>query len=102
MHPSLKRQSSRLPRRFPVGATYVVEGHGGEDGDLRVSSRYVDLPDGRRINLPADGGRTVSPRVLASRRRRRQIQAQSQMPGRSAVIRKKFIAKAGTTRQQER
>ncbi len=42
----------RLPHRFPVGATYVVEGYGGEDGDLRVISRYVVLPSGRRINVP--------------------------------------------------
>jgi hypothetical protein len=42
----------RLPHRFPVGATYVVEGYGGEDGDLRVISRYVVLPGGRRINVP--------------------------------------------------
>ena len=41
-----------LPHRFPVGATYVVEGYGGEDGDLRVISRYVVLPGGRRINVP--------------------------------------------------
>ena len=47
-------QSSSLPTRFPVGAKYVVEGRGGEDGQLRVFSRYVVLPGGRRIKLPAD------------------------------------------------
>jgi hypothetical protein len=26
----IDRLSSRLPRRFPVGAKYVVEGYGGE------------------------------------------------------------------------
>jgi hypothetical protein len=46
--------SSRLPRRFPVGAKYVVEGYGGEEGNLRLIARYVVLPDGRRINVPAD------------------------------------------------
>jgi hypothetical protein len=45
---------SSLPTRFPVGAKYVVEGRGGEDGRLRVFSRYVVLPDGQRIKLPAD------------------------------------------------
>ena len=45
--------SSRLPRRFPVGAKYVVEGSGGEEGNLRVIARYVVLPSGRRINIPA-------------------------------------------------
>jgi hypothetical protein len=37
---------SQLPRRFPVGATYVVEGVGGAEGHLRVIG-------GRRINIPA-------------------------------------------------
>jgi hypothetical protein len=45
--------SSRLPRRYPVGAKYVVEGYGGEKGDLRVIARYVVLPGGRRINIAA-------------------------------------------------
>ncbi len=44
----------RLPKRFPVGTTYVVEGRGGEHGDLRVFSRYVVLPGGQRINLVDD------------------------------------------------
>jgi hypothetical protein len=43
---------SQLPRRFPVGATYVVEGVGGAEGHLRVIARYVVLPGGRRINIP--------------------------------------------------
>ena len=33
-----------LPRRFPVGAKYVVEGYGGEKGNLRLIARYVVLP----------------------------------------------------------
>jgi len=45
--------SSRLPRRFPVDAKYVVEGYGGEKGNLRVIARYVVLPGGRRINIAA-------------------------------------------------
>ncbi|MDR3420558.1 MAG: hypothetical protein P4L80_04830 [Xanthobacteraceae bacterium] len=57
----------RLPRRFPVGATYVVEGYGGDEGDLRVIARYVVLPGGRRINVPADFSLPV-PRALAFRR----------------------------------
>ena len=50
----IDRQSSPLPKRFPVGARYVVEGRGGEDGHLRVFSRYVVLPGGQRINVPSD------------------------------------------------
>jgi hypothetical protein len=49
----IDRLSNRLPRRFPVGARYVVEGYGGEKGNLRVIARYVVLPGGRRINIPA-------------------------------------------------
>jgi hypothetical protein len=43
----------QLPRRFPVGATYVVEGVGGAEGHLRVTARYVVMPGGGRINIPA-------------------------------------------------
>src|SRR5580700_5860706 len=32
----IDRQSTPLPKRLPVGARYVVEGRGGEDGHLRV------------------------------------------------------------------
>jgi hypothetical protein len=57
----IDRLSSRLPRRFPVGAKYVVEGYGGEEGNLRLIARYVVLPGGRRINVPADLSQPVSP-----------------------------------------
>ena len=48
---SKSRLERRLPRRFPVGAKYVVEGYGGKEGRLRVIARYVVLPGGRRINV---------------------------------------------------
>ena len=48
--------SRLLPEQLPVGASYVVEGYGGESGNLRVISRYVLIPDGSRINVPADFG----------------------------------------------
>jgi hypothetical protein len=59
--------ANRLPDQFPVGSKYVVEGHGGGDGNLRVFSRYIVLPDGRRIDLPAD---FVRPSMQRPRRRR--------------------------------
>jgi hypothetical protein len=62
MQLSASRKPSRLPKRFPVGTTYVVEGRGGQDGHLRVFSRYLVLPGGRRINLAADFGGPASPR----------------------------------------
>ena len=58
-----------LPRRFLVGAKYVVEGYGGEKGNLRLIARYVVLPGGQRINVPADLSQPVSPRAMALRRR---------------------------------
>ena len=44
----------RLPRRLPVGATYVVEGYGGGEGNLRVVARYVRA-------CRAGGGSILSP-----------------------------------------
>jgi hypothetical protein len=57
MHLRASHKSSRLPKRFPVGATYVVEGRAGARGQLLVSSRYVVLPGGRRIDVSADFGK---------------------------------------------
>lgn len=42
-------QVSRLPSRFPVGTRYVIEGSGGH-----IHLRYLEFPDGRQIQLPAD------------------------------------------------
>ena len=55
------RTPGRLPRRFPVGATYVVEGYGGEEGNFRVIARYVVLPA---------GGGLMFPPIFRARRRR--------------------------------
>ena len=100
MHLSLSRQTSRLPKRLPVGTTYVVEGHGGGDGNLRVFSRYVVLPNGQRINLGADlGGST------ASRARRPRSRGESAAPntrkGRASRP-KKISANGGTSRRHGR
>src|SRR6202050_1408063 len=64
------RQSSPLPKRFPIGARYVVEGRGGEDGHLRVISRYVVLPGGQRINVPADLGQQAAVNMRVPRHSR--------------------------------
>jgi hypothetical protein len=56
-----------LPSRFPVGTRYVIEGNAG-----RVSARYIEFPDGRKIDLPADlAARTKS---HAARGRRKPAQ----------------------------
>jgi hypothetical protein len=65
-------EANRLPNRFPVGTRYVIEGRGG-----RISLRYLEFPDGRKVDLPSDlAARTKSrasagARVRAGRRRAR-------------------------------
>jgi hypothetical protein len=54
-----------LRSRFPIGTRYVVEGRGGEEGRLRIRLRYLEFPDGRHVDLPAD----LSHRTRARRRR---------------------------------
>jgi hypothetical protein len=49
--------------RFPIGTTYVVEGRAGEHGKLLVSSRYVVLPGGQRIDIAIDFGKSASVRI---------------------------------------
>ena len=70
--------SNRLPGRFPVGTRYVIEGRREGDGDLRISLRCLEFPDGRQVRLPADQTRPIRPggRAKAARRRSR--------PGRQA------------------
>jgi hypothetical protein len=57
-------KSIDLPSRFPVGTRYVIEGNAG-----RISSRYIEFPDGRKINLPADLAARM--KSDAARRRRK-------------------------------
>lgn len=82
------QSSRRLPKRFPVGARYVVEGHSDAHDMLRVLSRYVLLPDGRRIDVPVD------PRPAAKRRLFNSKQSQPKEP--PGDSRKKFAAGTGT------
>ncbi len=82
MQLSLRRNLSRLPRQFPVGTTYVVEGRGGKDGHLRVFSRYVVLPDGQRINLGAEGQAQKQESAGSTTARARRCRSrQSRAPG---------------------
>ncbi len=91
---SVERLARRLPRRFPVGATYVIEGYAAQGGDLRVISRYVILPGGRRINVPADLSRPTSPRARVFRRDG--TPKQSQAKSRTGHGGKKIAARRGT------
>jgi len=40
------RRAKHLPNRVPVGTKYVIEGRGG-----RVTARFIEFPDGRRVDL---------------------------------------------------
>ncbi len=62
MHSPASHKLSRLPERFPIGTTYVVEGRPGGHGKLIVSSRYVVLPGGKRIDIAIDFGKSASVR----------------------------------------
>jgi hypothetical protein len=55
-----------LPDRFPNGTRYVVEGRNG-----RIHSRYLEFPDGRHIELPADGAPPKSAHAVRRRPRKR-------------------------------
>ncbi len=88
------RRSSPLPKRFPVGARYVVEGRGGEDGHLRVVSRYVVLPGGQRINVPSDLGQPPGLSAHTPRHKRARSRARP-----SRMTAKKIMRGAGTTQQ---
>jgi hypothetical protein len=64
--------SSKLPRRFPVGTKFVIEGKG------QVYSRHLEFPDGTFFPLPArpvpaelKPKAPISRRQSASRRRNR-------------------------------
>ena len=59
----------RLPSRFPVGTRYVLEGRGGHRGRLRVRLRYLEFPDGRQVELPADPAERKQSLRRAPRRR---------------------------------
>ncbi len=83
---SASRKPGRLPKRFPVGTTYVVEGRGGDAGQLRVVSRYVVLPGGQRIYVADDFGGPASPRTRRARRaggtaKPRSARAKKSLPG---------------------
>lgn len=102
MQSSTSRKRSLLPKWFPVGTTYVVEGRGGENGELQVCSRYVVLPGGERINLDAD--RTGSaPRNRRARGQGRPAKSLGRAAAKShSAGAKKIIAGAGTTRLRRR
>jgi hypothetical protein len=75
----MPRNPARLPKRFPIGSSYVLESRGSVKG-MTLVHRYVRFPDGRQVELAARlipsgeaGDRTVGrrqPPVRAQVRRR--------------------------------
>jgi hypothetical protein len=51
-----------LPGQFPVGTRYIIEGRAG-----RVDQRYLEFPDGEKIDLSVEFSGRAHPR---SERRR--------------------------------
>ena len=96
---SERHKLGRLPKRFPVGTTFVVEGRaiadGKNDENLRVFSRFVVLPGGRRIDLGGDAAAGTRGRRARSRSR------QGAAPRTSAGA-KKIVGGRGTPLQQRR
>ena len=99
MHLSTDQQLNHLPNSFPVGAVYVVEGRGGQYGHLRVSSRYVVLPSGQRVDVPADLGQAARGRAL--RRWQPHTLRRARNRAENRLERAKKIALAGGTTRQE-
>jgi hypothetical protein len=74
----MAQEASRLPSRFPIGTRYVIEGRAG-----LISLRYLEFPDGRKVDLPSD----LAPRAAAGARQRR---LRRSLPRKKDGARKKF------------
>jgi hypothetical protein len=61
----MSSQAVRLPKEFPVGTRYVIEGRAGH-----IQSRYLEFPDGRHVDLPAELAERSRSRATAARRNR--------------------------------
>jgi hypothetical protein len=97
---SIRHKLNRLPKRFPVGTTFVIEGQaiasdGKNNGHLRVFSRFVVLPGGRRIELGGDA-------LGMTRNRRRPGRSRQGAPARAPSGAKKIVTERGTTLRQSR
>lgn len=100
MRVTTELRSNRLPKSFPVGAVYVVEGRGGDHGRLSVSARYVIMPGGQRIDVPAKPRRAMA----AACRHLRLVSSGRPAAGPKEFSRrpKKFAVAAGTSGRARR
>lgn len=99
MRGTIERTPNRLPKAFPAGAVYVVEGKGGEHGRLRVSARYVMMPGGKRIDIAAKPREAATP---PARRRLRPVSSSRPAARPKDFLHrpKKIAAASGTTKQE--
>jgi len=62
----MRSEVRQLPTRFPIGTRYVIEGRAGH-----IRLRYLEFPDGRHVDLPADlAARAIRQKPTSARRRR--------------------------------
>jgi hypothetical protein len=61
----MSSQAVRLPKQFPVGTRYVIEGRAGH-----IHLRYLEFPDGRHVELPDELANRARSRATAARRNR--------------------------------
>jgi hypothetical protein len=104
---SLRHKFSRLPKRLPIGSTFVIEGRarggdGEKDRHLQVLSRFIVLPGGRRIELGGDLGAATRGRRSRNRSRRRAsmggaARSKTIVKARTKIRAKKIMDRAGTT-----
>jgi len=99
MRLSMECQIRHLPKRLPAGTVYVVEGRGGQHGNLRVSSRYVLMPSGQKVEIPAELGWTQPVRIALRRSFGSRSRSVSWSKGFS-VPAKKFVLIPGTRPQK--
>jgi hypothetical protein len=52
-----------LPSRFPVGTKFVIEGAPRGEGQVQVSKRYLEFPDGSFVRLPVRPAKRVAKRT---------------------------------------
>lgn len=98
---SVRHKLSRLPKRFPVGTTFVVEGRaiatsGKNNEQFQVFSRFVVLPGGCRIDLGSDAA------AAGTRSRRARSRNRQSTGPRPASRAKKIVTERGTTLRQGR
>jgi hypothetical protein len=59
---------NRVPSRFPIGTHYILEGEPAANGGVRVTSRYVLMPNGTLYDVAVPRKRTRKSAPAARKR----------------------------------